>query len=208
MTKLNQVNSLRRSTSRVPNGMKLRVGGWMFLCLGWLVMSAGCNPDYVGGAKTTEVIGKIFLDGQPVESAIVVFLPIHPRGANGRLIPTCYGETDTEGKFGLKQADGTQGAVVGKYRVLISKLDPQLRTSTGLKNSELASNLFEKTSKKGTKHPFAWETSQAELIPAIYNRETILTYEVDSSLQRKRPKFYLTTLDPMLDENPEPLIRD
>ena len=60
---------------------------------------ASCDPDYVGVAETTDVEGKVLLDGQPIEDARVVFIPFRTIDKFGNETDISYGTTDSKGSF-------------------------------------------------------------------------------------------------------------
>ncbi len=65
------------------------------------------------GSGLVTVTGKVTLDGQPVEGAVVVF-----QGENGGGNPAA-GQTDSEGVFQLGTFRSGDGAFPGEYKVLI-----------------------------------------------------------------------------------------
>jgi hypothetical protein len=74
----------------------------------------GCG----GGADLPELVpvsGKVTLDGQPVAEARVSFEPEKGAMSSGR--------TDAEGHFEVYYAGANKGAIVGKHKVKISKMD-------------------------------------------------------------------------------------
>jgi hypothetical protein len=85
--------------------------------LGILLFAAatGCG----GGGPTiytAPVSGVVTLNGTPLANASISFQPI----ASGNPGPPSSDMTDEEGNFTLHFADGKEGAVVGKHKVLIS----------------------------------------------------------------------------------------
>jgi hypothetical protein len=77
-------------------------------CFGLLcLLIAGCG----GGPQLGTVTGKVTLDGQPLESATVVFKP-----AEGR---ESVGFTDSQGNYELGFAGEDMGALLGKHTVRI-----------------------------------------------------------------------------------------
>lgn len=91
----------------------------IFLSTTLLGLAVGCG----GGADakplpvTVPVSGLVTLDGQPLASATVTFIP------QGQTKGTdCKGMTDESGKYVLKQQHGTEGAPPGNYKVVISRL--------------------------------------------------------------------------------------
>ncbi|MSR32469.1 MAG: carboxypeptidase regulatory-like domain-containing protein [Gemmataceae bacterium] len=135
----------------------------LFLTLGFL---AGCG-EATEHAKIVPVSGLVTLDGKPLPNAHVHFQPM----AQGTENPGygSYGKTDAAGKFSLSlnaQATQAAGAVVGKHRVAITttqddtKYDPAVGSPDG-------SNPKAKAPK--------------EIVPAKYNAESTLTFDVGSN---------------------------
>lgn len=75
------------------------------LCL--IVLAAGC-----GEAEYGHVIGKVTLDGQPVENAEIRFAP-----ENGR---TAWDRTEADGSYELNYTPGVHGAKTGLNTVTIT----------------------------------------------------------------------------------------
>jgi hypothetical protein len=121
--------------------MRLRL-----LFLGLVLAVCGCG----GGPRIVPVSGQVKLDGQPLPGALVTFRPDSKEIYPG---PPSSGETDADGRFTLRTADGHDGAVVGPHKVRIS--------------------LPVKTSKAG---PDAPSTNK---LPAKYSGDnTVLTFTV------------------------------
>jgi hypothetical protein len=74
---------------------------------------AGCGPSR---PETVPVSGRVTLDGRPVEGATVMFSP----EAEGR---PATGTTDAEGNFTLKTFEPGDGALLGKHRVTVTKVE-------------------------------------------------------------------------------------
>ena len=64
------------------------------------------------------VRGVVKLDGQPVANAAVVFVPQTPGGREA------YGSTDANGAFRLTTTKPDDGALPGKYKVVIQPAGP------------------------------------------------------------------------------------
>jgi len=78
-------------------------------------IAAGCGgggPD----VSTARVSGVVTLNGTPLANASIAFQPT----GSGNPGPPSSAKTDEQGKFTLHFADGKEGAVVGKHKVLIS----------------------------------------------------------------------------------------
>ena len=78
-----------------------------------LLLVAGCNARF----KTVEVKGTVLLDGQPLTGATVLFMPEDSKGR------AASGLTNREGSFLLTTYKEKDGALPGKYRVLITKTE-------------------------------------------------------------------------------------
>jgi len=81
-----------------------------------VVFSLGCPQQGADRPKTFPVSGTVTLNGQPVEGAIVTFVPTAGgKGATGR--------TDASGKYTLTTFASGDGAVPGQYNVKIVKFE-------------------------------------------------------------------------------------
>jgi hypothetical protein len=87
------------------------------LVLGWMVaVLAGCAGRDPNLPKLEPVSGTVTLDGRPLASASVVFVPIgKTRGT------VAVGTTGPDGKYELKSR-GEPGVPAGEHRVVVSKL--------------------------------------------------------------------------------------
>ena len=84
------------------------------LALAAVLAAAGCG----GGSGPVPVRGVVKLDGQPVANAAVVFVPQTPGGREA------YGSTDANGAFRLTTTKPDDGALPGKYKVVIQPAGP------------------------------------------------------------------------------------
>src|SRR5262245_39633386 len=75
-----------------------------------VVLVAGCGD---GGPSPVAVKGVLKLDGKPVAGAVVGF---HPEAAGGK---PAFGTTDAEGAFRLTTERPGDGALPGKYKIVI-----------------------------------------------------------------------------------------
>ncbi len=132
---------------------------WFFAAL-TCVLTAGCGgSDFA----VVSVSGKVTLDGEPLAGAAVNFLPFagdHTEEAG----PPSAGITDDQGVFRLTVADGREGAVVGKHRVMIFSQNIEASDDGGSEDEEGPSD-------------DVYGDSQ-ELVPARYNVASELIYEV------------------------------
>jgi hypothetical protein len=83
----------------------------------WMVvpaLGAGCSSDKL---PLYPVEGQIFLEKNPAQGAIIWLHPLEVTEPN---LPKPHGRVDKDGTFRLGTFNSTDGAPVGKYRVLIS----------------------------------------------------------------------------------------
>ncbi len=86
----------------------------LLLCLGLSSCSSGGS-----GVQREKVIGKVTLNNEALEGAIIIFESV------GSGISS-FGVTDTEGRYVIKSRQDEPGAPIGKYVVKISKQDEEL----------------------------------------------------------------------------------
>lgn len=84
------------------------------LCGVLLVAASGCGSS---GPKLEKVTGKVTLDGQPLAGANVNFEP--EDYSTG--LQAASGRTGTDGTYSLSTFTSGDGAMVGKYKVTITK---------------------------------------------------------------------------------------
>ena len=86
------------------------------LCLGSSLLTAGCSGGGDGAERkpTVKVSGTIKMAGGPVADAVVTFSPQEGQ-------PVAFGRTDSQGKYTLTTYEAGDGAVAGKYIVLVTK---------------------------------------------------------------------------------------
>jgi hypothetical protein len=77
-----------------------------------LVAFAGCGQS---GPRTYPVTGTVMYQGSPVEGAMVSFSPVDPEGH------AAFGTTDAQGRYALTSFQQNDGAVVGEYKVRVTK---------------------------------------------------------------------------------------
>ena len=135
-------------------------------------------------------------------------------------MPIVYGKTDARGMFKMKYRDGSRDLMAGKYDVLISliesKSDPLDDQPDGLVagspdksaepfNETYASSLnlvhrmiIEAQSSPVNRAQLIEQIDRDQVVPALYNRESILKYEIVASPGILRTKFELSSVDPLL----------
>src|SRR5262249_39814113 len=113
----------------------------------------GCSQEPY---RVAPVSGRVTLNNKPLANAHVHFAPMGARDRDPG--PTSQGKTDENGYFTLRVDYPTQpGAVVGRCRVYITRPDTDL---------------------SGKPQADAGGKKAKELLPARYNQETTLTFEV------------------------------
>lgn len=149
-----------------------------------LLFSVGCEKKYVALPEMVDVHGTVLLDGQPVPGTKVVFVP------DGNYIGSkwslAYGVTNKEGDFQLKLRSGKKGAYSGWHRIYLSYLEED-GADAGVVDQSLDGEL-------------EVAESENELYPFFYNRESDLRFEVQKGRGILRPKFELSSVDPILLE--------
>jgi hypothetical protein len=119
-----------------------------------LVLALGCGD----GKKFVPVSGKVTLNGRPLPGATVSFQPLAPAGSVNAPAPGSAGKTDANGEYTLKVSTGQNGAWVGKHRVEITLLSPQIGEGD------------ERRSRRGPR--------LGEKVPARYNKDSKEVVEV------------------------------
>ena len=120
--------------------------------LPWLVTLLICGCD---GPSLAPVSGTVTLDGTPAAGLHVIFQPLSD-GRNTNPGGGSYAITDAAGHYSLKMVDGdATGAVIGKHRV------------------EIATKVAD-----DSPHDLRPKGPAGKRIPARYNRQSELTFEV------------------------------
>ena len=94
--------------------------------LAGLVVAAGCKGSATDRPPTEEVSGTVTLGGDPVEGAIVTFVPAVKDGESA------VGMTDASGKYTLTTWEAGDGALAGDYAVKIVKFEAAAADQTGV----------------------------------------------------------------------------
>lgn len=118
-------------------------------------MVAGCSQ---GPYEVAPVSGVVTLNGEPLPDATVSFAPI---GSEKDVVgPGSSGTTNESGEYELKTFKDETGAIVGMHTVRISTFKSKFKD---LRNSD------------------DLEIVSPEYVPAEYNRNSNLTFEVPAS---------------------------
>jgi hypothetical protein len=87
---------------------------YTFILLLSALFVVGCNS---GGISVSSVTGEVTYNGQPVENALISFVPQSPNGRGAS------GQSESNGTFVLLTQGATKsGAMSGEYKILVSKL--------------------------------------------------------------------------------------
>lgn len=146
---------------------------FLLLLLLGLTLCPGCQrPSY----DLAPVSGRITLNGQPLTDGHVVFQPITSEVTSkvSSPGPGSYGFCDGSGGFTLQTILGRPGAVIGAHRVFIRKI-------TGGEKARPSSD------------DSAAADAGKELIPARYNDESVLRFDVPAE-GTSTADFELTTV--------------
>ena len=145
------------------------------------LLLGGCEIQTARPAARLElcnqVTGQITLDGEPLENARVLFIPVVYAIDEHQTLPLASGVTDQDGRFTLSHKRGEQnlpGAALGLYSVLVSK--PAAPPET---QKPAEPDVAETKEKLGPNQVAV--TIQADQIPERYNLKTTLRAEITST---------------------------
>src|SRR5437868_14394834 len=91
--------------------MGTRILGWLALAATLGVAGTGCG----GKDRPVKVEGVVTLDGNPVDSAVVLFNPVDAQGRQAT------GMTGSDGVFHLTTNAPGDGAIPGDYKVVVRR---------------------------------------------------------------------------------------
>lgn len=98
-----------------------RLYRYLFSILIVLLCSVGCSSSLPEKATTTGVSGTVTLDGKPVTTGYVAFIPLPPENAEANVKMRGGGvfeaDLDASGKFAFDK-----GVTITKYKVIVSPL--------------------------------------------------------------------------------------
>tara|TARA_R110002095_G_scaffold25573_1_gene26179 strand:+ start:10400 stop:10858 length:459 start_codon:yes stop_codon:yes gene_type:complete len=101
---------------------------WITFSLIFLVMGCSSSEHLKGRVSVLPVTGTISLKGNPVEGAIVNFV-----SEDGN--PVATGKTDSTGKYSLTTYEPDDGAGLGNYVVLVTKIKAPKKTPEGAEDT-------------------------------------------------------------------------
>ena len=143
---------------------------WIHVTLGLAVLggSAGCG----GTDLLVKVKGVVTLDGKPLSSATITFMPI---GGAGR---PASGLSDGDGNFQLTTSSSNDGAAPGEYKVTVAKeqaADPvKIDPSQG---PEGLAEMFAKKTPEARKKLAQARRKAPVLLPRIYSDSTSTPFQ-------------------------------
>ncbi len=197
--------------SNQGNGSKpISIGATTFrlALMASFLFTLGCYPDWPEHSGTAQVEGEVFLDGFPLNKANIVFLPSKLKSKSGKLMKLAYGKCDARGKFKMAYRDGTPDITAGKYHVIISLVNIESAKKKSLlflpnQNNDPNLVLVNKMLAQAESSPVSPSELRAQMdrhqiVQALYNRESELSYEVVASPGIVRTKFDLSSVDPLL----------
>jgi hypothetical protein len=135
------------------------------ICCLVCILSLGCGP---GGPALGTVTGTVTLDGEPVTNGLVTFSP----SEGGR---SSIGKTDSAGKYELIFAD-RKGAMVGSHQVAVTTVQESSGSGEEVSSD---SDAYAQQAMGGSASDYD-NATVTEPIPAKYNSETTLTFDVAS----------------------------
>lgn len=129
------------------------------------VSVAGCGGD---SFELADVSGKVTIDGSPAASLSVTFQP----EGDDLEAPNSYGITDEKGEYQLSIVTGSRtGAIPGKHRISIVRLEPETPATTGAAESDPSmADLGSEDQNDGQ--------GAGNQIPARFNVNSILKFDV------------------------------
>lgn len=86
------------------------------ICISLLLVLAGCGAKAKDEPDLAAVSGKVTLDGTPVQSGNIAFLPDESKGTKG---PASTAIINDKGEYTLMSSGGRSGAIVGHHKVAL-----------------------------------------------------------------------------------------
>jgi len=122
---------------------------------GLLLSAIGCQ---FGSSEFGHVTGVVNINGQPVEDAVVTFVPVQ----GGR---AAMAITETDGTYELNYTPGVKGAKIGENRVVLSTYsEPSVDDN--------------RVVDKGTPERFPPKYSQGEEVVVVESGENVFDFDV------------------------------
>ncbi len=144
------INS-HRSPYLLPGWRTMWNSGRILLLYGLLTLTAmagGCQRGATWDLVPVE--GTVTKDSKPLAGIEVTFMPEIDAGAQGP--PPAQGTTDKAGHYRLRNHNGDEGAVVGKYRVVLKRAERPMLPEISQLMPEMAKRL-EKQQKSAANAP-------------------------------------------------------
>ena len=175
-----------------------------WFCLAVMILASlsltGCGKNLTTPGELVDVQGEVFLDGQPVAGARVLFVPENPEV--GQEFVVSWGETNVRGEFELSTRDDRNGAMIGKHRVYISLADfsvPRIGSADGAEDQQSNGQASTPIARSGFLFSPPNELAAGEKIPFYYNRHSELNWTVVPGGGIHRVKLELSSTDPLLE---------
>jgi|GEM_PF-4267372 len=171
---------------------------------------SGCDSELLA-PSTEPVSGTIIFEGQPLADAEIILVPLGTNNGYGRFDSVSRGKTGPDGCYSLKTVDGRTGAMRGVHLVLISKQKTESpRIASGPGEDEGNPLLRRPVSRSGQGPDLfrqlidpwmvAGGNDDQEIVPAHYNRDSILTVEIGKG-GNPQLDFRLNLLDPWVQQS-------
>ncbi|MDA7859387.1 hypothetical protein N9B54_02885 [Mariniblastus sp.] len=156
-----------------------------------LVATNGCENSAPSDTNTATVSGTVTLDGEPVDGAAVVFIPVNLRDNDNEVLNLAYGVTNQKGNFQLTYSDNSPDIIGAKYNILITK-------SNSANDNQTAATPWPLALLPDSIAKFSTFNESDELIPENYNVNSELFFEFSGSQETVDKKLNLSTIDPSL----------
>ncbi|MDR1384639.1 MAG: hypothetical protein LBJ67_12475 [Planctomycetaceae bacterium] len=148
------------------------------IILFFVLFIGGCNSR---GISVTTVTGEVTYNGTPVENALISFVPQTPNGRGAS------GQSESNGAFVLLTQGATQsGAMLGEYKVLVSKV-VEIDSSGKEVKRELVENYDPVNPPQQKMYP------QKNLLPEKYSKEDSTEFTV--TVEKGKNHFKLALKD-------------
>ncbi|MDR2170967.1 MAG: hypothetical protein LBP59_12560 [Planctomycetaceae bacterium] len=144
------------------------------------IFAVSCNSNQV---PVSPVSGEVIYNGKPVENALISFVP---QSSNGR---GASAQTESNGSFVILTQGATKnGAMTGKYKVLVSKL-----VEIDGNGNEVKRKFIEKIDHANPNSQQEQMYPQKNLLPEKYAKEE--TTELIVNVEKKNNHFKLELKD-------------
>lgn len=132
----------------------------------------GCGGDDGAPRETTHVVtGKVTLYGTPLAGAVIGFSPLDGQRS-------AVGISDAEGNYTLRTYEPGDGAVAGKFKIVVTKAEVQADSGGETEGAD-----HEAVAMAASEHNADSGTSQRSMVPPQYTnkQDTPFVFEVTAA---------------------------